>query len=287
MKRRELLAALGAAGLAWPLGCWIRAAEKQPGRRVLFFSRSVLFEHPVVHRNGEELSFAETQFVELARRAGLEADCTKDGSVFDGGLDGYAAIVSYSCGTMDDMLKPESKDHSAPISERGRQRLVDAVGAGKPLVAIHPGFLILPEVVGTGYVGHGQQQAGTMRIVSPKFPGTAGLGDSFSMTEEWFSLVDFAKDLHVVLVQETAGMQKEQPGDQKCYNRPPYPATWARLHGKTCVFYTSMGHREDVWAHSIFQQILLGGLLWALGEVEADVTPNIATVAPQANQRAR
>jgi hypothetical protein len=70
------------------------------------------------------------------------------------------------------------------------------------------------------------------------------------------------------------------------YQRPPYPATWARLHGKGRVFYTSMGHREDVWTNSIFQQIILGGIAWALRNVDADVTPNIATVTPHADDKA-
>ena len=79
-------------------------------------------------------------------------------------------------------------------------------------------------------------------------------------------------------------MNKEAPADRRCYDRPPFPATWARMHGKGRVFYTSLGHREEVWSSATFDQILLGGLSWALGRVEADITPNIDHVAPQANQ---
>ncbi len=56
------------------------------------------------------------------------------------------------------------------------------------------------------------------------------------------------------LVQETNGMKDAD------YDRPPYPATWARKHGEGRVFYTSMGHREDVWTNPIFESILIGGL---------------------------
>lgn len=66
------------------------------------------------------------------------------------------------------------------------------------------------------------------------------------------------------------------------YQRPPYPGTWARQHGKGRVFFTSMGHREDVWTNPIFQDILVGGVTWALGDVQADVTPNIESVTPGA-----
>lgn len=64
------------------------------------------------------------------------------------------------------------------------------------------------------------------------------------------------------------------------YQRPPYPATWARIHGNGRVFYTSMGHRDDAWANPTFQEILIGGIRWALGDAKADVTPNITNIAP-------
>ena len=67
------------------------------------------------------------------------------------------------------------------------------------------------------------------------------------------------------------------------YQRPPYPETWARKHEKGRVFYTSLGHREDVWESDFFQSLLLSGLSWTLGNVEADVTPNIEKVTPNAN----
>ena len=44
-----------------------------------------------------------------------------------------------------------------------------------------------------------------------------------------------------------------------------------------------MGHREDMWTNPIFQSLLMGGLDWALRRVEADITPNLARVAPEAN----
>jgi type 1 glutamine amidotransferase len=49
------------------------------------------------------------------------------------------------------------------------------------------------------------------------------------------------------------------------------------------VFYTSMGHREDVWLSPVFQSVLVGGLNWALRRVDAAVPPNIEQAAPQAN----
>jgi hypothetical protein len=44
-----------------------------------------------------------------------------------------------------------------------------------------------------------------------------------------------------------------------------------------------MGHRDDIWASPVFQKVLIGGINWAVGNVDADVTPNIDKVTPQAN----
>ena len=98
------------------------------------------------------------------------------------------------------------------------------------------------------------------------------------MLEEWYSFKDYRDDLHVILAQETDGMAKTA-GDS-VYNRPAFPATWARMHGKGRVFYTSMGHREDVWTNPVFQSMLEGGLKWALREVDFDATPNVKKATP-------
>ena len=44
------------------------------------------------------------------------------------------------------------------------------------------------------------------------------------------------------------------------YERPPYPMTWTRKHDKGRVFYTAMGHREDVWENPKFQGLVVAGL---------------------------
>ena len=110
-----------------------------------------------------------------------------------------------------------------------------------------------------------------------KFPGLQNAGVEIELMEEWYSLKDFADNLHVILVQETAGM------DGAPYQRPDYPSTWARMHGRGRVFYTAMGaSREDMWTNPLFQEILFGGIAWAVRNVDADVIPK----HPNASRRA-
>lgn len=253
-------------------------------QKVLYFSRSAGFEHSVVKRNGSELSYSDNVLTELGRRAGFDVECSKDGRVFDGNLDQYDAIAFYTTG---DLTGP-SKDGSPPMTPQGKQKLLDAVSAGKGFVGFHSAtdsFHSKTEVdpyiamIGGEFVIHGAQQEASLVIAGGGFPGmNLGMGEGIAFTEEWYACKNFAKDLHVVLVQETKMMK----GDM--YRRPDYPETWVHLYGKGRVFYTSLGHREDVWVNPFFQAIALGGLSWAMGNTEFNVTPNIDKVTPLANQ---
>ena len=292
MRRREFLLSAGATALGLSTFALRRArAARLKTPKILYFTRSRGFEHGPVKRKDGELSHSEKIMTEVGKREGVEVVCTKDGRVFDEPLDQYDAIAFYTCG---DLCHPESKDGAPPMSQDGKKRLLDAIAGGKGFVGFHSAAdsfhsqgarneiqtELDPYVamIGGEFVKHGPQQVATMRVASPKFPGLEGVGDSFELNEEWYALKNFAKDLHVILVQETEGMK----GD--CYQRPPFPATWARLHGKGRVYYTSLGHREDIWTNPLCQQIIMGGFDWAMGNVDADLTPNLDKVTPKASQ---
>lgn len=294
MNRRDMLRTTGAAGLAlgafpFPLG-WVTAADS-PKRRILMFTRSEGFEHPVVQRKGDKLSLAETIVTDLGKKHNFEVTCTKDGRVFL--PEELAKYDAFLFETQGDLFKVQSKDGSPPMVPEGKKALLDAVAGGKGFVGCHcasdtfhspgdrnqttPRDKIDPYIamVGGEFIRHGKQQKGWTRVIDPEFAGIKGLKD-FEVMEEWYALKNFAPDLHVILVQDTKGMEGID------YQRPNFPSTWARPHDRGRVFYTSMGHREDVWQSDTFQNLLLGGIAWAVGNVKADVTPNLKKAAPEA-----
>jgi hypothetical protein len=274
-------------------GGWDSASAK--GKRVLYFTKSSGFEHSVVKRPASgQLSHSELILTELGRKHGFAVTCTKDGSVFTlENLGKYDVFVFYTSG---DLSLPGT-DKTPPMTVEGKAALLDAINNGKGFVGIHAAndsFHCQPDpadgserfvahgdkvdpyiaMIGGEFIKHGPQQTAKMIVADGQFPGCEGLGEGFESMDEWYTFKDFAKDLHMILAQETKGMKGLD------YQRAPFPATWARLHGKGRVFYTSMGHREDVWTNPRFQNILLGGLGWAAGNVDAEVKPNIQTATP-------
>jgi len=298
INRRDLLIRSGAGaaalGLArFPLG-WAEDSAL-PKRKLLFFTKSSGFEHSSIKRKSPDvLSHAERIVTDLGAKHNFDVTCTKDGRIFDSEkLPDFDAFMFYTTGDLTEL----GTDKNPPMSAEGKQAFLNSIKSGKGFVGTHSaadtfhspgnkehgharyvqdGDNIDPYVamLGAEFIVHGKQQTATMKVADKNFPGMAAAGDGFQMHEEWYTLKDHAKNLHVLLIQEpglTGGM----------YDRPAYPATWAREYGKGRVFYTSMGHREEVWLNPIFQSILLGGLAWAFGNVKADVTPNIEEVTPQ------
>lgn len=302
INRREALLGAAAAALGLALPNWSMSfaddVTAKP-RKVLFFSKSSNFEHAVIKRKNGQPSFVETILAKVGPQRGVDFTFSKDGSLFS--PDYLAKFDAYMFYTSGD-LTAAGKDGNPPMTPEGKAAFLDAIKGGKGFVGVHSasdtfhtgetvdtdtnrprtwryrnnGDKADPYVrmLGAEFIIHSVQQVAKLRVVDPNFPGMEKLGDTFEIMDEWYSLIDFSKDLHVLLVMETQGM-KGIP-----YQRPPYPSTWARMHDKGRVFYTAMGHREDVWTNPAFQDILFGGLSWASGNVEADVSPNIEKVTP-------
>ena len=299
MNRRNWLKSAGVAGLGMVLaGSPFRraAAADAPKRNILFFTKSAGFEHSVIKtkdaKTGEEkMGHAHKVLAELGAKNNFEITHTKDGSVFTPeNIAKYDAFFFYTTGD----LTTAGGDKNPPMTPEGKAALLEAIKNGKGFLGSHSatdtfhtstadadryknfGDKADPYIamIGAEFIHHGAQQSAKMVCADNKFPGMGELKDGIELMDEWYSLKEFASNLHVLLVQETTGMKGA------LYERAPYPATWARAHGKGRVFYTSMGHREDVWTNPTFQTILTGALNWATGNVEADVTPNIQTVTP-------
>lgn len=276
-------------GFAMPL-------QAAPKHRILFFSKSSGFEHSVITWSKGQPSHAETVFNELGTKHQWEFEHSKDGSKFSPEyLKGFGTIIFYTSG---DLFIPGT-DKQPPMTPAGKQALFDYVKAGGGFIGLHSasdsfhtnnesqkgpdrylnhGKDADPYVcfIGGEFIIHGAQQVAENKVINPEFPGFSKTGDSFSFHEEWYSLKEFNPDIHSLTVIDSTKMKGPM------YQRPPYPTTWARTEGKGRVYYTAMGHREDIWTNPVYQDILVGAIQWTTGDVAAKTPPNLATAAPGA-----
>jgi type 1 glutamine amidotransferase len=292
LNRRQMLFATGLALIGAPATRRALAADKGSPKKVLFFTKSSGFQHSVITRKDGKLSLAERILTELGKEHGFEVVASKDGRLFD--PDKIGQWDAFAFETTGDLTTPGDKDDGAPMSADGKKALIDAVRGGKGYVGMHcasdtyhsPKDRLDPyiEMVGGEFIRHGTQQKARIDVVDAAFPAARAYGRSFEIMEEWYALKNFQDDLHVIMVQNTKDMDKTVTAKNKgnlVYDRPNFPETWARMHGKGRVFYTSMGHREDVWESPLYQGLLIGALNWATGKVEVSVEPNVSQVTPE------
>ncbi len=293
--RREFVkaGAIAGASLALPINLFAASQKKS----VLVFTKSAGWEHDVVKRMNGKPSVVEQAVTSLGAKHGFDVTTTKDGRIFDSkDFRNFAAVLFYT--TLD--LTTPGTDKNPPMSPEGKQTLLDAIQNGVGFLGVHSAadtFHTQPDPVDSSnrYVAHGDQsdlyirmlggefiahgehppmQNANLIINDPKFPGLEGVSSPIKWKDEWYSLKDFRTDLHVILTMDTHGM-KGTP-----YQRPPFPATWARMEGKGRVFYSSMGHRPEDWSNPIFLNLLAGGIRWAIHEADASLDQNLEQAAP-------
>ena len=292
--RRAFLRTAALSGASLAFSDRLLSADK---RSVLLFTKSSGWEHDVVKTTDGHPSIVERAVRELGHKHGFEVSATKDGRIFDSSeFRAHSTLLFFTTGD----LTKSATDGQPPMTDRGKQAFLGAVADGLGFVGVHAAsdtFHTLPdpEDHSNRYVAHGESsdpylrmlggefivhgsdprlQTASLIVNDAHFPGLQGVDSRVSFNEEWYSLKDFAPDIHVILTLDTKGMKGE------CYQRQPYPVTWARPHGKGRVFYMAMGDRPENWQDEFFLNLLAGGIRWSMGDARANLSKNLVEVAP-------
>jgi quinoprotein glucose dehydrogenase len=160
-----------------------------------------------------------------------------------------------------------------PIPASGRQALQAFVENGGGFVGAHCAtdtFYDWPwygDMVGGYFDGHpwGANSTVTVEVLDQDHPATRHFGAGFAITDEIYQMKDpySVTRLHELLRLNTQQTDMARKGIHRTDG--DFAISWTRRQGKGRVFYSSLGHRRDVWAHPAYQQHLIGGMLWAAG----------------------
>jgi type 1 glutamine amidotransferase len=166
------------------------------------------------------------------------------------------------------------------------QGFLDWIKAGHAFIGIHaasdtfhhwPGYI---DMLGGEFMHHGRQVSVDCLNQDPENPATAPLPKVWTISqEEIYQFTNYSPaQVHDLLILD----KHPESGDPGHFG-----VSWCKMYGKGRVFYTSLGHREDVWdpdpnlkdrknspeISKAYQAHVLGGIEWALGLKGKPVAP--------------
>lgn len=261
-------------------------------KKLLFLTHAALYKHP-------SLQPAEEAVRSWGKAAGFDVTTLQGYAQESRALDLSFLTPAYLAQFDGLMLMTNG---NLPLSLDQKRAVVDFVRNGKAIVGVHCATLTLydyPEfgemlggyylrsIVPTTLVDSGK--VGVLKVEDQQHPATRMLGSTWPINEEFYQFgtttwdasrpaenvsqvgrlpipLAFSRDrVHVLLSLDTERTDLSDIAGPGLVKGGDYPQAWTRDFGKGRVFYTTLGHRADIWSHdAVFKAHVTGGIRWAL-----------------------
>lgn len=265
------------------------AASAKPvkPRRVLAFTRATGYKHA-------SIPYTAAAIAEMGKKTGaFETVISDDLSLFaPDSLAQFDAVAL--CNTTGQWIKPTDED----VKKLGaadkdaaeallKKSLLDFVSGGKGLVGFHsatdansqwPEFT---KMIGGLFHGHPWHEKIGVTIEEPGHPLSRAFSGAtgFDITDEIYQFGNeyTRSDRRVLLSMDTSRTNMNKGGIAR--HDGDFAIAWAKSYGEGRVFYSSLGHREEIWWNPTIMAFYLDGIQWALGDLKADASPRAETKA--------
>ncbi len=265
MLQITMLAALAA--------CLLPAANaQQPGRkRLLAIGEVKGYEHDSVsnalatmwklgHDTGLWDTFIRTD-TELVTKKKLENN-TKN-------LDYFDAVLFYTTGELD-------------MNDEQKAALLSFIrDDGKGFIGVHSAidtFYKWPEygeMIGAYFDEHPWGVFDAPVIVEDRqFPGMKHFPPRFVIRDEIYQPSSLFSRQRVRVLARLDASQLDLNNPRVHRKDRDFAVAWCRNYGKGRVFYSTFGHRDEVWDQPDIQKMYLEATKWAMGLVPGDATPS-------------
>ena len=278
-----LSGALCCAGL-WVGGFGLLSAAQAAPKKVLVVTTTTGFRH-------SSIPTAEKVIAELGQKSGLFTveyarvdpsaaeyklpDGKPDKAKIEAAIkDVLAAKMSPAALKKYDAVIFANTTGDLPLPDK--QAFIDWIKSGKGFVGMHSAtdtfhhFEPYLDMIGGEFKTHAQQLEVQPINEDPQCPACAHLGKDWKVFDEIYQMKNFdSSKVHGLLtLDKKPDVKDPAPGE--------YPIAWCKEYGKGRVFYTSLGHREDVWdpawkdrknspeVAEAYQKHILEGIKWAL-----------------------
>ena len=263
----------------------VAAATQAPSKkRLLFLTHAGLYKHT-------SLGPAEKAVTELGQAGGFEVT-TVEGYKQDADRIDLTFLTPEYLERFDGIML--MTNGNLPLAPAQRKSLLQFVADGHAFIGAHCAALTFyddpafGEMLGGYYRRSIRQNAiAVLKVEEPNHPATRMLGGSWPLVDEFYLFgtapwdasrpkdnidvlfgnripMGFSRDrVHVLLSLDTE--KTNITGFPDVVRGGDYPQAWWRDYGKGRSFYTSLGHRDDIWNNDpVFRAHILGGIRWAL-----------------------
>jgi hypothetical protein len=261
------------------------ALSAQSPKKLLFLTHAGLYKHT-------SLGPAETAVIELGKTGGFDVT-TVEGYKLDAKAHDFSFLTPEYLAGFDGVMM--MTNGNLRFTDAQKQNLLDLVSRGKGFIGAHCASLTFydyppfGEMLG-GYFNRNLPQGSiaVLKVEDTTHPATKMLGTSWPLVDEFYLFgtapwdaakpnenidvlfknkipIGFSRErVHVLLSLDTERMDlSKQP---HLVRGGDYPQAWTREYGTGRSFYTSLGHRDDIWSNDpVFRAHITGGIRWALG----------------------
>jgi type 1 glutamine amidotransferase len=258
--------------LAGALGAAVVAQSAAPRKRLLVIGEEKGYRHEAVthamvtiERLGRDTGLWDTVIrtdTEALTKSKLEYNAKT--------LNDFDAVLFYTGGTleMDDQKKA---DFMSFVHDDG-----------KGFIGIHSAAITFTEwpaygeMLGGYYDEHPWNTFDAPIVLEDAaFPGMQSWKPSFTLTDEIYQIKMFSRaNTRVLMRLDPSKLDLKNPRVHRTDH--DFAVAWAKMYGKGRVFYSTLGHVEANWNRPEMQAMVTGAITWALGLVDADVTPRPA-----------
>jgi len=272
------------------LGCLVLsqfvAQAQAPPKKLLFLTHAGLYKHT-------SLGPAEEAVTGWGKAGGFEVTTVK-------GYQQEAAQIDLSFLTPQYLAQFDAimfmTNGNLPFTDAQKAMLLDFVKSGKGLIGAHCAALTMYDYPAFGEMLGGyfrrslrQNKVVVLKVEDRNHPATRMLGPSWPIADEFYLFgtapwdasrpeenvdvlfgnkipLGFSRDRVKVLLSLDTALTTNLSELTDVVPGGDYPQAWVRDYGAGRVFYSSLGHRDDIWAHDpVFRAHMVGGIRWALG----------------------
>ena len=243
----KLLVLTAVVGMCMP-GC--SPGTELPEKRILVFSKTEGYRHASIAEGKKTL-------LELGATHGFRVDTTENADFFvEDSLKHYSAIVFLNT----------TKDVLNHIHQADFERYIQSGGG---FVGIHAAadteyeWPWYGKLVGAYFKSHPKVQEAVVKIDDNSHPTTSHLPSAWKVTDEWYNYRNINPSLVVLASLDESSYEGGENGEK-------HPVVWYHEFDGGRSFYTGRGHTPESFQEPEFQQQLLSGIQYAIGENRLD-----------------